>query len=117
MSGMRASQSLTFQSFPRACFGLGQLVSHRLLGYRGVIVGVDASYAGSDEWYERMATSRPPKEAPWYNVLVDGASHQTYVAEENLEVDERGTPVQHPHVWLFFDVFEDGVYISRRMVH
>lgn len=117
MAGMSAPQGQPFEDIPVARFGLGQLVTHRLLGYRGVIVGVDASYAGSDEWYERMATSRPPKDAPWYNVLVDGASHQTYVAEMNLEVDESGAPVQHPHVWLFFDAFEEGLYISRRMVH
>lgn len=117
MAGMAAPQDQPFDDLPVARFGLGQLVTHRLLGYRGVIVGVDACYAGSDEWYERMATTRPPKDAPWYNVLVDGASHQTYVAEANLEVDETGAPVQHPHVWLFFDAFEDGVYISRRMVH
>lgn len=108
---------LSLPTCPVARFGLGQLVAHILYGYRGVIVGVDATYAGSDEWYERVATTRPPKDEPWYNVLVDGATHQTYVAERNLRADESGMPVKHPHIWLFFDAFEGGRYNSHRMVH
>ena len=37
--------------------------------------GVDGEFAGSDEWYEEVARSRPPKDQPWYHVLVDGATH------------------------------------------
>ena len=59
----------------------GQIVRHRRYGYRGVVVDVDATFCGSDEWYEQVARSRPPKDAPWYHVLVDGAQHMTYVAE------------------------------------
>jgi heat shock protein HspQ len=102
---------------PVARFGLGQLVHHKLFGYRGVIVGVDPSYQGTDEWYERMAKTRPPKDRPWYNLLVHGAAHQTYVSERNLELDGTTEPINHPHVWLFFDSFENGWYLSRRMVH
>lgn len=118
----RAEQSVVVHrtrlvGLPVARFGLGQLVHHKLFGYRGVIVGVDATYQGTDEWYERMAKSRPPKDEPWYNVLVHDGSHQTYVSERNLEPDGTTEPVNHPHVWLFFDSFEDGAYVSRRMVH
>lgn len=102
---------------PRAQFGLGQLVSHRLSGYRGVIVGVDSSYAGSPEWYAQTATTKPPKDKPWYNLLVDGATHQAYVSEVLLEVDASGVAIEHPQIWLFFDAFEKGHYISYRMVH
>ncbi|MBT8132864.1 MAG: heat shock protein HspQ, partial [Gammaproteobacteria bacterium] len=78
--------------------------------YRGVIIDVDAEFSGSDEWYEEVAKSRPPKDRPWYHVLVDGAEHITYVAERHLEQDPTGEPVRHPAIQAFFDGFEDGVY-------
>jgi len=98
--------------FRRARFAIGQLVHHRLFGYRGVIVDVDATFQSTEEWYESMAKSRPPKDKPWYHVLVDGAEHSTYVAERNLEPDTNQRPVQHPMLEHFFDGFEGGRYIN-----
>ncbi len=94
----------------RARFGVGALVQHRLFGYRGVVFDVDATFEGSDEWYDQMARTRPPKDAPWYHVLVHDATHTTYVAERNLEPDPSGAPVRHPLLEHFFDVFEGGRY-------
>ena len=42
-------------------FSIGQLVHHLLFDYRGVIVDVDATFQGTEEWYEQMAQSRPPQ--------------------------------------------------------
>jgi heat shock protein HspQ len=39
-------------------------VSHRLFGYRGVVFDVDPEFHLSEEWYEQMARSRPPKDRP-----------------------------------------------------
>ncbi|MDH3637452.1 MAG: heat shock protein HspQ [Gammaproteobacteria bacterium] len=97
----------------QAKFGIGELVHHKLFDYRGVIVDVDATFQGSDEWYEQMAKSRPPKDRPWYHVLVDNATHQTYVAERNLEADDSGAPINHPVLRVFFDEFRDGVYVRH----
>ena len=91
----------------------GQLIRHRLFGYRGVVYDVDAEFAESDEWYESMAKSRPPKDRPWYRVLVDGQAVTTYVAERNLEPDDSGAPIRHPLVEAFFTAFDDGVYRLR----
>ena len=71
----------------KAKFCIGQLIHHKLFGYRGVIVEVDLHFKNSDEWYESMAKSRPPKDLPWYHVRVINAQHMTYVAEQNLEMD------------------------------
>lgn len=98
-------------------FTIGQLVHHRLFDYRGVVVDIDLEFALSDEWYDQVARSRPPKDAPWYRVLVGGALHQTYVAERNLEPDETGTPIEHPLLGAFFDAFEDGHYVRRRSLN
>lgn len=93
---------------------IGQVVHHRLFGYRGVVVDVDLEFSLSEEWYDQVARSRPPKDAPWYRVLVNGATHETYVAERNLENDESGEPIEHPLLGAFFDAFEDGHYVRRR---
>ena len=97
-----------------ASFGIGQLVAHRMFGYRGVVYDVDPTFAGTEEWYERVARSRPPKDRPWYHVLVDGTDSTTYVAERNLAEDEVGEPIAHPLVETFFSGFADGAYTARR---
>ena len=100
-----------------ARFRVGQPIHHKRFDYRGVIVDVDPVFQGSEEWYETMAVSRPPKDRPWYHVLVHDASHRTYVAERNLEPDLTGEPVRHPEVRLFFDRFENGLYVTDRASH
>ena len=97
-----------------AKFSVGDRIQHRRFGYRGVIVDVDATFQGSEEWYAEMATSDPPKDAPWYHVLVHAALHTTYVAERNLEPDPSGEPTEHPLLDDFFDGFHDGRHLPRR---
>lgn len=97
----------------RVKFSIGQVIHHRLFDYRGVIVDVDPEFSGTEEWYEQVALSKPPKDKPWYHVLVDGATHQTYVAERNLEPDESGKPVKHPLINEFFRGFNEGSYNTK----
>ena len=99
-----------------AGFFVGQIVHHKRFGYRGVVFDVDATVRGSDEWYEVVARSRPPKDMPWYHVLVDGAEHTTYVAERHLESDEYGRPITHPLVAELCGEFREGRYGLRRTV-
>ena len=101
------------ESKSEARFAIGELVHHKLFGYRGVVFDVDPVYSGSDEWYEEVAQSRPPKDQPWYHVLPDGEEHHTYVAERNLEADSTADPIEHPGVEYFFERLENGVYVPR----
>lgn len=94
-----------------ARFDVGQLVHHKLFGYRGVVFDVDAVFSGSEDWYRQVARSRPPKDAPWYHVLVHDAEHTTYVAEQNLETDESSEPIEHPLLDQAFDRFQGGRYV------
>jgi heat shock protein HspQ len=93
-------------------FSVGDLVHHKLFDYRGVIVDVDPRMMLSDEWYESVARSRPPRDKPWYRVLVHDAMHETYVAERNLEADDSNEPIHHPLVDAFFSDFSDGRYVT-----
>jgi heat shock protein HspQ len=100
-------------TFLRAKFHLGQLVHHRLFDYRGVIVDVDPTFQGSEEWYDQVARSRPPKDKPWYRVLVHDAEHETYVAERNLEPDGSRDPIRHPLLDDFFSGLDGDGYRLR----
>jgi heat shock protein HspQ len=97
-----------------AMFSVGEIVHHKLFDYRGVIIDVDPEYRGTDEWYEKVALSRPPKNRPWYHVLRDGTDNQTYVAERNLEADGSDDPIHHPDLDDYFFGQADGIYVPRR---
>ena len=98
-----------------ARFHIGQLVQHLKYDYRGVIFDVDPRFMGTAEWYETVAVSRPPKDRPWYHVLVHGGEHTTYVAERHLEADPSPRPVEHPMLEAHFKAFEGGVYKTRQV--
>jgi len=100
-----------------ALFSVGDLVHHKLFDYRGVIVDVDPHLMLSDDWYEAIARSRPPKDQPWYRVLVHDAIHDTYVAERNLEPDTSGAPVHHPLIETCFIGFSDGHYLTAGRIN
>ncbi len=101
----------------RARFSVGQLVHHRLFEYRGVVFDVDATFQGTDEWYEKVASTQPPKDQPWYHVLVHEAEHTTYVAERNLEADDSDEAVEHPLVPHLFTGLENGHYLLAQGVN
>lgn len=101
----------------KAHFAVGQVIQHDLFGFRGVIIDVDPSYAGTDEWYEKMAISNPSKNAPWYHILVHGSVHHAYAAESQLSLDLSGEPIEHPELDDFFDDFQNGVYSKRRITN
>ena len=71
----------------KAKYCIGQLIQHKIFDYRGIILSVDLEFKSTDEWYEAVAKSRPPKNEPWYHVLVHQKGHQSYVAEQNLQPD------------------------------
>ncbi len=104
-------------SAKHAKFQVGQLVAHRLFDYRGVVYDVDPVFQGTDEWYETVARTRPPKDRPWYHVLVHDGIHGTYVAERNLEADDGAEPIVHPATEEFFKGIEGGRYIPRRTMN
>ncbi len=98
-------------------FFIGQIVEHNKVGYRGVVYGVDQVFNLSDEWYEQVARSRPPKNHPWYHVLVDGADHSTYVAERHLAPSQLLAQISHPALGKYFARFDGTRYYRNEPVH
>jgi heat shock protein HspQ len=101
----------------KAKFQVGQIIHHKLFDYLGAVFDVDPTFQGSDEWYEKMARSRPPRDKPWYHVLVNQAVHTTYVAEQNLEPAEAPMRIVHPVVDRLFSEFDGEGYKLRRQAH
>lgn len=91
-------------------FEIGQVIYHKLFDYKGVVFGADRAFKGSASWYEQVARSRPPKDRPWYRVLVHGSAQTTYVAERNLEVAQGTHAIEHPLMPLLFDDLEGSIY-------
>jgi len=83
-------------------FAVGQLVRHQRYDYRGVIVDRDDHCLAPEIWY-RSNRTLPPREAPWYHILVDDpAGAVTYAAESSLALDHDRTAIHHPLVDQFF---------------
>jgi heat shock protein HspQ len=101
---------------PAARFGIGEVVRHRLLDFRGVIFDVDPEFANSQEWYESIPEElRPPKDQPFYHLLAENAesSYIAYVSQQNLVPDADGGEIDHPAIDGLFDRFDEGRYRLR----
>lgn len=94
-------------------FEVGQVIYHSRFNYRGVIFEIDPFFLLSEQWYQSVAISRPPKDEPWYHVLVDGHRHTTYVAQMHLCSAPSPEQIDHPMLGRFFKAFIDGRYQLR----
>jgi heat shock protein HspQ len=104
-------------SLPAARYGIGDVVRHRLLDFRGVVFDVDPQFANSDEWYEAIPENmRPAKDQPFYHLLAENAesSYIAYVSQQNLVADEDGDPIDHPAIDNLFDAFDGERYPLKR---
>ncbi len=111
----------TMAKMPNARFMIGEVVRHRVFGYRGLVCDVDPEYdseASFDEIFAGRQECLPRRDRPWYHVLVDGAEFVTYVAEEQLEpaADADG-PIDHPLIREFFRERPDGAYRARTAIN
>nr|WP_314266864.1 heat shock protein HspQ [uncultured Moellerella sp.] len=68
-------------------FGIGQQVRHKLFGYLGVIVDVDAEYSLDQPHDDDIASNNTLRSAPWYHVVMEddeGEAVHTYLAEVQI---------------------------------
>lgn len=73
-------------------FGIGQQVRHRLLGYLGVIIDIDAEYALEHPEADEIAVNNQLRQSPWYHVVMEddeGQPIHTYLAEAQLASEEQ----------------------------
>ena len=99
-----------------ARFRIGEVVRHRIHGFRGLIFDVDPVFANSEEWYESIPEDvRPRREQPFYHLFAENedGSYIAYVSQQNLEDDDGEEPVNHPAIGHFFLRQADGSYHMR----
>ncbi len=113
----RSFQPTPAPPIAHARFAIGDVVQHRLLGFRGVVYDVDPVFANSEDWYLAIPeTMRPAKEQPFYHLLAENSegSYVAYVSQQNLMRDDSDEPVDHPAIGGLFDRFAEGRYALRR---
>lgn len=99
-------------------FRVGQVIRHKIHGYRGVIIGWDPVARAPEEWFKQMHDKNKPhwRHGPNYSILVDTrdrpAVQTTYVPEENMEVI-RSHKVIHPEIDNYFEHFDGTRYLAR----
>lgn len=99
-----------------AHFSIGDVVRHKIYGFRGVVFDIDPVFANSDEWYESIPEAvRPSKEQPFYHLLAENTegSYIAYVSQQNLASDRSQEPVDHPAIAGLFGGFTPGKYDLR----
>ena len=104
-------------SIRQAVFGVGDIVRHRFLPFRGVVYDIDPEFQNTEEWWEAIPEAiRPHKDQPFYHLLAENeeASYVAYVSQQNLEADPSGEPVRHPAAAELFEAFEGTRYVLRR---
>ena len=81
-----------------------------MFNYTGVIFDIDPTYEGTEEWYEKVAETKPPKDKPWCHILVSDDEKTTYVAEKNIEEVLDPKPINHSMVQYIFEKFDGKEY-------
>ncbi len=101
-----------------ARFNIGDVVKHRLFGFRGVVFDIDPVFANSEDWYEAIPQDvRPDKAQPFYHLLAENgeSSYVAYVSQQNLMRDDNEEPVDHPAITGLFGAYADGRYQLRAL--
>ncbi len=79
-------------------FNIGQQVRHKLLGFLGVIIDVDAEYSlYNDIKKKKINIKKKFQKSPWYHVIIEnnnGYPIYTYIAEFQLIWESE---INHPN--------------------
>ena len=100
-----------------AKFQIGQVVSHRIFAFRGVIFDVDPEFNNTEEWYRSIPEDiRPRRDQPFYHLFAENSESEyvAYVSEQNLVPDTTGVPLRHPQIKNMFETPENGVYRVKK---
>lgn len=103
--------SSNLNEFEANTFKRGQIVKSKSGDYTGLIVDYDMYFLNDDKIYESIK-DKPPKNKPWYYLLVHDSNTVTYVSQEQLSLIEEPHEIIHPLTDFFFASF-DGTRYTR----
>ena len=98
-----------------AKFALGQIVRHRDEAFCGLVVDVDAVYAGDDAEPTSEHPSVLQRDQPFYRVLAMGedAGFMVYAAEGVLEPDSEAPRLSRDEEAQWFTIDSQGRHAPR----
>jgi len=97
-----------------AKFNIGDLVIHKRIRYRAIVVDVDPLFQASGNYNPQAAQRDFATRNPWYRLLVDDSSQMTYVEECMLIPDPSQQPINNPHIRNYLNEKGGNFHISNR---
>ena len=104
--------TLTGESERIAKFKIGDIVTHQRQGYRAVVVDVDPLFQASGRYNPQACKRFFSQQNPWYRLLVDNCSQETYVEEPLLILDPCQLAINNPNVAHYLVYQEDGYHLT-----
>lgn len=99
-----------------AKFNIGEVVMHRRIHYRAIVVDVDPLFQASGNYNPQAEKREFATRNPWYRLLVDDSSQMTYVEECMLIADPNQHPVNNPNIHQYLKEMGAG-YCSANPKH
>lgn len=99
-----------------AKFNIGDLVMHRRIRYRAIVVDVDPIFQASGQYNPQAHKHEFATRHPWYRLLVDDSSQMTYVEENMLIAAPDQQPINNPNLHQYFSG-EEGHYKTHCIKH
>lgn len=99
-----------------AKFNIGEVVMHRRIRYRAIVVDVDPLFQASGNYNPQAEKREFATRNPWYRLLVDDSSQMTYVEECLLIADPYQHPVNNPNIHQYLKEMGAG-YCSANPKH
>lgn len=99
-------------------FRVGQVIKHKIWGYKGVIIGWDEFAKAPESW---LRANHPASHPEWrlqpnYSILVHTHDRQdpqiTYVPEDNIKIISNAK-ISHPHLKDYFYQFDGSQYLPN----
>ena len=99
-----------------AKFNIGDLVIHKRIRYRAIVVDVDPLFQASGNYNPQAEKHDFATRNPWYRLLVDNSSQMTYVEECLLIADNSQLPINNPNIGHYLKE-EEGNYANPTPKH
>ena len=99
-----------------AKFNIGDLVIHKRIRYRAIVIDVDPLFQASGNYNPQASSREFATRNPWYRLLVDDSNQMTYVEECMLIEDPSAQPINNPQL-LNYLVEQEGNYHSSASKH
>jgi len=99
-----------------AQFNIGDLVIHKHVRYRAIVVDVDPLFQASGRYNPQAQQREFATRNPWYRLLVDDSSQVTYVEECMLIADNSQLPINNPHLSSYLKE-QEGNYCNPNAQH